>query len=203
MTNQNGKKYGFTALFPILAGEHTAELRAYLRTLDANPYGSPLSEAPAIHMARLVVIDRLPYQGWPAKQDSLKSSYLLFLCEFDGESPEALARELADRIPGDVAEIWGHCAGFPGIQSIDLLGAYFERCQQQTNLFLVDGPDNTVEHILKSLRYKRDFAELVDWWQQASRPQEAAPPQLSELKRRLRQLHQDIEDLPAPHPGSL
>ena len=197
MANQNGKKYGFTALFPILAGEHSAQLRAYLRTLDANQYGSPLSEVAAIHMARLVVINRLAYQGWPAKRDSLKSSYLLFLCEFDGDSPEALARELANRTPANVTEIWGHCAGFPGIQSLDLLGAYFERCQQETNLFLVDRPDDTVEDILRSLKYKLAFADLVRWWQQCS------PPQPSQLKQRLRQVHHDIEDSPAPHPGSL
>jgi hypothetical protein len=119
------------------------------------------------------------------------------LCEFDGESPEALARALTNQIPANVTEIWGHCAGFPGIQSIDLLGAYFERCQQQTNLFLVDRPDDTVDDILKSLRYKKAFAELMEWWQQVPLP----PP--ADLKQRLRQLHHDIENSPAPHPGSL
>ena len=71
MANQNGKKYGFTGLFPIRKGADVAALREHLRKLDGKPNGSPLSEVRAIHMARFVVIDSLAYQGVPAKRDTL------------------------------------------------------------------------------------------------------------------------------------
>jgi hypothetical protein len=197
MANQNGKKYGFTALFPIKGGAHAAELRSHLRRLDRNCYGSPLSEVRAIHMARFVVIDRLAYQGLPAKADSLASSYLLFLCDFDGESPDALVTGLLAAIPGEVEEIWKHCVAFPGVGHRDPLAAYFERCQIETNLFLADRPQDTVDDILKSLMYKREFTEFMLWLQ------EQAAPAPADLKHRLTAMRASIEDGPAPHPGSL
>ena len=69
MANQNGAKYGLTALFPIGAGEHRAQLRDHLRSLDGHPRGSPLSELPMVHMARLAIIDRLAYESFPAQAD--------------------------------------------------------------------------------------------------------------------------------------
>jgi hypothetical protein len=197
MANQNGKKYGFTALFPIKRGDHTAELRSHLRRLDCNFYGSPLSEVRAIHMARFAIIDRLAYQGLPAKADSLASSYLLFLCDFDGESPDTLVKGLLAAIPAQVEEIWKHCVAFPGIGLRDPLAAYFERCQIETNLFLADRPQDTVDDILKSLLYKKKITEFMLWLQQ-----EAAPTP-ADLKQRLTAMRASIEERPTPHPGSL
>ena len=75
MANQNGAKYGFTGLFPIKTGGHSANLRTLLRSLDDPrnyPRGSPLSDVSIVHMARFVIVDRLAYQGLPAKVDTLK-----------------------------------------------------------------------------------------------------------------------------------
>ncbi|SRR6266536_3110028 len=196
MANQNGKKYGFTALFPIKRGPHAAELRRHLRSLDSNPNGSPLSETRVIHMARFAIIDQLAYQGLPAKRESLVSSYLLFLCEFDGESPDVLVRELIDKIPAETTEVWQHCVAFPGIESSDRVAAYFEQCQLETNLFLADRPDDRLDDILRALKYKQEFAELILWLQRAS-------PAPADLKQRFRELWDSIEKADAPHPGSL
>ncbi len=198
MANQNGKKYGFTGLFPIKeGGRHAAALREHLRKLDGNPYGSPLSEVRSIHMARFVVIDRLAYQGLPAKRDSLSSSYLLFLCDFDGESPDALVRDMVAAIQGEVEEIWRHCVAFPGVASRDPLAAYFAKCQIETNLFLADRPDDTVDDILRGLLYKKMFADFM------IRLRREAPPTPAEVREELRAMRASIEDAPAPHPGSL
>jgi len=196
MANQNGGKYGFTALFPIKAGEHASQLRKHLRTLDSNLNGSPLSEAPIIHMARFAIIDRLAYQGLPAKADTLNCAYLLFLCEFDGDSPEALVRQLIDRLPGEATAIWEHCRSFPGTQSADELSSYFEKCQLETTLFLADRPDDTVDAILRALRCKREFADLVLWFQ-------CTTPTPAALKNRVRDLIATLDTALPPHPGSL
>ncbi len=109
-------------------------------------------------MARFVVIDNLAYQGVPAKGDTLaSSSYLLFLCDFDGDSPDALVAGLVGAIRHEVEEIWRHCVAFPGVAPLDPLAAYFARCQINTNLFLADRPDDTVDDILKSLLYRREI----------------------------------------------
>jgi hypothetical protein len=166
MANQNGAKYGFTGLFPITRGR-SANLRTLLRALDDTvryPHGSPLSAVPVIHMARFVVIDGLTYQGTPAKADSLKSQYLLFVCDFDGRSVDALIRAMVQNMADEMTAIWDHCVRFPGLQSSDRLSAYFEQCQLTTNLLLADQPDASVDDILKGLMYRRclsDFMRLV------------------------------------------
>ena len=173
-------------------------LREHLRKLDGKPNGSPLSEVRAIHMARFFVVDSLAYQGLPAKRDALSSSYLLFLCDFDGDSPDALVADLVAAIRNEVEEIWQHCVAFPGVASLDPLAAYFARCQIETNLFLADRPDDTVDDILRALLYKEKFVDLMLWFQGAT-----PPPTPAELRERLTALRASIEERPAPHPGSL
>jgi hypothetical protein len=166
VANQNGEKYGFTGLFPI-ATNRSDDLRAHLRTLDdirTYPRGSPFSHVPIIHMARLFIVDRLAYQGTPAKFDKLKSDYLVFMCEFDGESVDPLVQAMVSNVPDEVAGIWGGCLSFPGIHRCDQLSEYFERCQLTTSLFLADQPEASVSEILMALLCRRrlgDFVRLV------------------------------------------
>jgi hypothetical protein len=197
MTDQIGKKYGFTALFPIKPGEHVGELRIHLRSLDSHVNGSPLSNVHIIHMARFAIIDQMPYQGLPAKNDVLNSAYLLFLCEFDGSSSDSLAAELVRAIPEEVDEIWRHCRGFPDPASADRLADYFTRCQLGTNLCLTDRPDDSVDDILRALIYKREFSELVLWVQQQGKGLNPA-----QLKTRIEDLRK-IDAAPPPQSGSL
>jgi hypothetical protein len=194
MGSLQGNKYGFTALFPVKPGEHLAQLRIHLRSLDRHVNGSPLSGVPIIHMARLVIIDQVPYQGLPAKSDALNSAYLLFLCEFDGSSSDVLVQRLVRDIPGEVTTIWQHCRAFPGTQSVDRLADYFHRCELDTTLFLVDRPTESVEQIIRALEYKRRFADLVIWVQQ-----QAGALNPADLKTRI----QALGNFATPDPGSL
>jgi hypothetical protein len=197
MANQKGNKYGFTALFPIEPGEHAAQLRDHLRALDSHPNGSPLSRVPIIHMARFAIINQMPYQGLPAKSDTLSSAYLLFLCEFDGSSCDVLVQQLVQEIPNDVNLIWKHCRAFPGTDKIDRLADYFCRCQLETTLFLTDRPTDSVEDILRALVYKQRFADLMLWAQQ-----QAGTLNPDQLKAKIQDLR-NIATAPAPAPGSL
>jgi len=199
MANQNGRKYGLTALFPIKAGEHCAELRTYLRSLDDTriyPRGSPLCDVPIVHMARFVIIDRLAYQGFPARSDYLRRSYLLFMCDFDGEALEPLVWALIQNIGGVVETIWEHCEQFPGIGSRDGVIAYFEQCQLETNLFLADRPQDTVSDILTALMFKREFGRFVVMIQRKQ-------PRPDLLRRGFRRMWRSLETGPMPDPGSL
>jgi len=161
MSNRNGGLYGLTTLFPIISTESGARLRARLRAFNADPRGSPLAAVPIIHMSRFVVIDRLPYQEFPAHDDHIKGSYLLFCCDFDGADVSQLIHALLEHAPDFLANVWSHCAGFPTRQSADRIAAYFERRQLETNLYFVDRPDDTVEDVLRALRIKRAFAQFV------------------------------------------
>ncbi|MDE5455805.1 hypothetical protein GWE18_23795 [Bradyrhizobium sp. CSA112] len=197
MANQNGEKYGFTGLFPIKVGQ-TAELRTFLRTLDHSikyPRGSPLSEVSIVHMARFVVIDRLAYQGTPAKVDTLKSAYLLFACDFDGFSIDALIRAMVKYIPFELEIIWQHCRGFPGIESCDDLAAYFEQCQITTNLLLADQPDASLNDILKGLLYRRRLAQFI-------RHVQDTQPSPAELQADFERMWQSLQEV-RPRAGEL
>jgi len=172
MANQNGNKYGFTGLFPIAFGR-TAELRRLLRSfsdLETYPRGSPFSEVPIIHMARLFILDRLTYQGTPAKADKLNSDYLVFLCNFDGSNVDVLLRMLIGTMENEMKETWSCCVGFPGIKPRDRLCEYFEKCQITTTLFFADQPQASVGEILKGLVCRRNFNALVRHVQGAQNP---------------------------------
>ena len=189
MANQNGGTYGFTGLFPIMPGE-AASLRNYLRTLDDSrdyPRGSPLSEVPIVHMARLVVIDRLAYQGIPAKVDTLKSAYLLFACDFDGFSIDVLISRMIKHIPREFETIWKHCRGFPDRGGHDDIAAYFERCQATTNLLLADQPDASVNDILRGLMYRRKLTDFV-------RQVQATQPDPKTLKENFEKMWQCLQN---------
>jgi hypothetical protein len=194
MANQNGAKYGFTGLFPIARGQ-SANLRVLLRSLDdkeSYPRGSPLSDVSIVHMARFVIIDRLTYQGTPAKVDTLKSHYLLFVCDFDGRSIDALIRAMAQNIPHQITAIWGHCVRFPGIGSCDRLAAYFEQCQLETNLLLADQPDASVDEILVGLMCRRRLGDFIKQVQRKS-------PNPVLLKRGFMRMWRSLQkDMPRP-----
>jgi len=198
MANQNGAKYGFTGLFPIKMDGHSAKLRTLLRSLDDTqcyPRGSPLSKVPIVHMARFVIVDSLPYQGAPTKLDTLKSHYLLFACDFDGYSVDTLIHAMVDKMP-EVTAIWDHCVGFPGIESLDRLAAYFEQCQLTTNLLLVDQPEASVDDILKGLMYRRRLSEFIRQVQQQ-------PPGPAALQRDFTLMWRSLQNDKPPLPGEL
>jgi hypothetical protein len=197
MANQNGEKFGFTGLFPILPGQ-AAELRVFLRSLDDTtnyPNGSPFSGVPIVHMTRLFIIDRLAYQGTPAKADTLKSAYLVFMCDFDGNSVDGLVRELIRGMPDETTDIWKHCVSFPGIHERDLLAEYFERCQIPTTLFFADQPVATVDEILKGLLCRRALGEFVKHAQHRRREPDVLQRGFLRMWRRLQRER--------PVPGSL
>jgi hypothetical protein len=197
MANQNGAKYGFTGLFPIVRGQ-SADLRSFLRSLDDKkdyPRGSPLSDVSIVHMARFVIIDRLAYQGAPAKVDTLDSHYLLFVCDFDGGSVDALIQAMVQNIPQQLTAIWGQCVRFPGIRSCDRLAAYFEQCQLTTNLLLADQADASVNEILMGLMCRRRLGEFI-------RQVQSKPLNPAALKRDFKQMWQDLQN-EKPRPGEL
>jgi hypothetical protein len=194
MSNNNGKKYGFTALFPIKGDAECASLRRYLRDMDSHPRGSPLSSVPIIHMTRLVIIDELPFQGQPATLDKLESCYLLIACDFDGDDPEQLVTALASAVPAMVTDIWSHCLGFPGVTSGAALIAYFKRCQLMNNLLLADQPDMSVGQILTALLCKRRFSEFL-------RQHQANDP--ARLQQEFQTMWQALIAQPAVEPGSI
>jgi hypothetical protein len=96
MANQNGQVYGLTILSPIIEDEsldicHSMELRWYLGHL-ARDHKSPFAQLSNTYLARLVVLDDVVYVGAPACEEHLKSRYLVFETNFDGDLETYLTR---------------------------------------------------------------------------------------------------------------
>src|SRR6202050_1295431 len=117
MANQSGDVYGLTILSPILQDltaetSHNCAIRMKLASMPGDEF-SPFAKVSSTHMARLVVMDDVGYVGMPSCEEHLKSQYLVFETDFDGELDEYLTR-MAREIPAHVDALWQHCWGYPG-----------------------------------------------------------------------------------------
>ena len=105
MPNQNGNVYGLTILSPIIddpEGDCLARLRDSQISGQLLPrdHRSPFAKISSTHLARLVVMDDVVFVGMPAREEHLKSKYLVFETNFDGDLDTYLRRHGARRAGG-------------------------------------------------------------------------------------------------------
>ncbi len=160
MANTVGQAYGLTVLSPIRGDLVNGVSRArLLRTqLAALPNGpdSPFARLPMMHFARWVVIDELPVEGFPAKDDQLANAWLLFVCEFDG-ALDPMLQLLATAAGEAVDAICAHCVGYPGADSLRAFATWFHKCQIETTFLFSSYPDDTVADVQRALVVQRAF----------------------------------------------
>lgn len=178
MANQSGQVYGLTILSPIKEGEqldvdHATQLRWYLCGLPKD-HTSPFAKIDSTYLARLVVLDDVVFVGHPACEEHLKSRYLIFETNFDGNLNTYLTR-MAKEVPQIVHEVWQHCVGYPGLDNVADFIRYMKQCQVTTTFFFADVNDHTVQQTLKALRTQSALAHFVE------RTQGESPEQLQKL----------------------
>ena len=196
MANKNGSVYGLTILSPIIDDEravpsHDLQIRKYLTTLPLDQ-DSPFALAPGTHIARLVVMDDVIYVGMPACEEHLKSKYLVFESNFDGELEPYLAG-LAKSVPKHLDAIWGHCYGYPGAANVEAFIRYMKACQIETTFFFAAVNDKSVPQTLRALQTQRSVAEFISE-HQADDP--------ARLQKEFSQFMKDIASAPTPRPGA-
>ncbi len=165
MANQSGTVYGLTILSPICHDEtaetsHNCAIRMRLAALPRDEF-SPFAKVSSTHLARLVVMDDVVYVGAPSCEEHLKSQYLVFETNFDGDLDTYLAR-LAREIPDEVDAVWQHCWGYPGVKNVDAFIAYMKKCQITTTFYFADVNDKTVQQTLIALQTQSAVAEFVE-----------------------------------------
>jgi hypothetical protein len=168
MSNISGKTYGLTILSPIIEDSrldvcHSMELRWYLSQLPRD-YRSPFAQLSSTYLARLVVMDDVVFVGHPAHEEHLKSRYLIFETNFDGDL-ETYLRRMATETKDFVEAVWNHCVGFPGTANVDAFIAYMKRCQLETTFFFADVNDETVESTLKALKAQAALTCFIERYQ--------------------------------------
>ena len=197
MANQSGQIYGLTILSPILESDqidicHATELRWYLASLPRD-HTSPFARVSSTHFARLVVMDDVVFVGAPACEEHLKSRYLVFESNFDGDLDRYLTR-MAREIPEFVESVWKHCVGYPGVADPAVFAAYMKKCQIETTFFFADVNDKTVQQTLKALQVQAALAHFVE----SNQGKPAA-----EIQKLFSRLLECLAKAPAPPPGGI
>lgn len=195
MSNISGSVYGLTLLSPIIDDasadiSHDCAIRQYLACLP-NGHTSPFAKVSSTHICRLVVMDDVIYVGTPAKEEHLRSKYLVFESNFDGELEPYLTR-MAKDIPDVVESVWGHCVGYPGLLDIDAFVSYMKKCQLTTTFYFADVNNHTVQSTLHALKVQASVAEFIAKYQ-------GATP--SEIQAAFRAFYERVRGMPEQEPG--
>ncbi len=166
MANTNGSVYGLTILSPIIddanaTPSHDLQIRAYLAQLSTRE-DSPFAIAPGTHLARLVVMDDVIYVGMPSCEEHLKSKYLIFESNCDGDLDSYLTG-LADTIPSHLDAIWSHCVGYPtrGAGDRQAFISYMKACQLETTFYFAAVNDKSVPATLRALQTQTAVADFI------------------------------------------
>lgn len=195
MPNVSGQVYGLTILSPIVEDEgidicHALDLRWYLGNLPRDEH-SPFARLSSTYLARLVVMDDVVYVGAPACEEHLKSRYLVFETNFDGDLDTYLTR-MATETPEFVDSVWKHCVGYPGRSDVGAFISYMKKCQIETTFFFADVNDRTVQQTLRALQTQSALARFIEKHQ-------GKPP--AELQREFGVLLHSLAHAPLPAPG--
>jgi hypothetical protein len=199
MANINGSIYGLTILSPIIddanaAPSHDLQIRAYLAQLSTRE-DSPFATAPGTHLARLVVMDDVIYVGMPSCEEHLKSKYLVFESNCDGDLDSYLTG-LAATIPTHLDAIWSHCVGYPtqGAADRQAFIAYMKACQVETTFYFAAVNDQSVSATLRALQTQTAVADFIAAHQ-------GADP--ATLQSDFLDFATQLNSLPTPPPGSM
>jgi hypothetical protein len=147
MSDRSGQSRALNIFTPIRPGEEEA-LRTYLGDLPRGPE-SPLARSQRTHVARWVIIDRLPTECVP-KPDRLRRIQLLFTSSFDSDERsylDDLVRVLAPEIP----DIWGRCEGYPGLSVPSAFVDWLLDHQVRSSFFFVAYNKSTVHDVRNAL----------------------------------------------------
>ncbi|MGH9393425.1 MAG: hypothetical protein ACRD1E_04590 [Terriglobales bacterium] len=164
MANVSGNTYGLTILSPLIEDHrldvcHSMELRWYLSHLPRD-HRSPFAQLSSTYLARLVVLDDVVFVGHPAREEHLKSRYLVFETNFDGDLDTYLRRMATEA--GEFSEsVWKHCIGYPGTGDAHAFAAYMKKCQVPTTFFFADVNKRTVATTLQALKTQASLAHFI------------------------------------------
>jgi hypothetical protein len=171
MSNKSGTAYALTLLCPILPGspEQAPEGMAGQSYVDLIRYelqqlpvseGSPMARVPNTYLSRLWVLNDVPYQGYPATLEHLKSSYLVFESNFHGELDDYLTG-MWNAVESEIRAILQYCVAFDQVRDLTTFVEYVKKCQVTTTFFFNGSSDEPLETQLKSLYLKQEFSKFA------------------------------------------
>jgi hypothetical protein len=151
------RRYGvnpLTVILPILPNRCDT-LAKYLRKLPQR--GGPLSRVEGTHFARFVLLGPQLTDLGQAAPDHLDVPYLLFTSNYCG-SAEQYLKALCDGMGPDADQIWGECAGYPGVKEPRRFEDWFRRHSFTTQYFVAGYPPRSVPEVCRSVRLRDALA---------------------------------------------
>jgi len=196
MASKSGSVYGLTILSPIIDDPHASishdlQLRMYLGALKRDER-SPFAKVTGTHVARLTVMNDVVFVGSPSKEEHLKSQYLVFESNFDGDLDSYL-RTMATQIPEHVEAVWSHCVGYPGTKNVEAFQAYMKKCELDSTFYFADVNDKTVDQALRALQTQAAVAAFIE--RNQGKP-------AAEIQQAFAAFLDALKNVPAPVPGS-
>jgi hypothetical protein len=155
MSDVVGRLGTLTVIAPVQAGRE-AELSAALAALGQGA-DSPFAAVRGTQLARLVVIDRLPFV-------ELRRAHLLFGAAFDGPDDGYLAA-LHDAIGDTVQQIWGHCADFPDGADAAAFTTWMLARRIRARAVLGGHPGAPLHEIREAVELRRRIGRFAARWQ--------------------------------------
>lgn len=157
---------GFVALAPIRPGR-VADVQRQISALGPL-HKSPFQKVPGTHFARLAILDS-DATAHPHRNTALKSSWILFIVDFDGLFGEQeFRRRKIDKqqfrnyvtslkAVEELRRIWQHCYSFDDDNFVEFLW----RGVAKRRLLFRDYPDTTLREIRQALDFRRDLLSAI------------------------------------------
>lgn len=201
MANESGNAYGLTILSPIKKGNVDDRSFADIIRDRLGDWGvneaSPMAKVPNTYLCRFFVLDDVFTQALSAgdffgtlyaffslfsnkirlkalaREEHLKSKYLVFTTNFHGDLDTYL-NGMWQANSDEIKRIWGYCYGFDEVTNADSFIQYMKKCQLETTLFFVGSNDDSLAEQLKGLYLKQELTRF------AAEHQGMAAPELQE-----------------------
>ncbi len=148
-----GDVYALTILLRVKPGR-APRLRADIRALRGE---SPFAEIDGTHFARLVVIDRLAFEGPVQDAPDTRGELLLFTAVVDGDEWDGYLDQLQDT---RLRRVWEACAGVPAEGDAHAFTAWLAANRFTPNAFYFHY-DATVEKAREALELRERVREFA------------------------------------------
>lgn len=164
MPNKKDGAYGLTLMCPIKNGQldgssFSSLTRDYLQEIDLKEI-SPLAKVPNTFLCRFYILNDVFFENLPAKEDHLKSRYLVFSSNFHG-SLEAYIEGFWQHAEEEARNIWRHCVAFDKVNDAQSFIAYIKKCQVETTFYFNGSSGEPLAEQLKGLYLKQEFTNFV------------------------------------------
>lgn len=133
--------------------------RRYLQSLESHDL-SPMAKVPNTFLCRFFILNDVFYEGSPAQEDHLQSKYLVFCCNFHGDT-ETYLRGFWQNAKQHIREAWRYCVAFEQVSDANSFIDYIKKCTVNTTFYFNGSSGAPLAEQLKALYLKQEFSQFA------------------------------------------